>query len=339
MKEILTVARGRFQNIDALLSQENINKHDQSHQIRTAVHAVRAMRQMGFEHREMMVAGAGALIHDIAYNQPDDNVEDSDDGYNVGKKARHKEHAKKGAHEAGRILRTALGAVREQGDSNPALKELISYKDANGEMRVINEQDIELIEESILNHNDYGKDEAAYDPRLISKSALMVQMFDKLDICRKRVYDEHMTPGTFVEGSGEYDEHYFHKVVPYCIRNYEAKMDAESGTIEMTYHVEIGDFKKLMREKYPHFNYSEAEFSHDFLRAYTKNCRIAAEAAGVILDNSDNRGTLTVKLDFGNGRTEEMAFNRPNREIYEQQTGELRVSIAERLKNKTKDAA
>lgn len=339
MKELLSVTRDRFREIDEILLGAQINKHDQSHQLRTAVHAAKAMRELGFEHREVMQAATGALIHDVGYNSPDDEAKDSDDGYNVGKKAKFQMHARNGAMEVEDRLLKMIEVVRKRGLDDSLISQLVSYKDENGETRVIDEGDVDKIAEAILNHNDYGKNEAGYDPRQISKGALMVQLFDKLDICKKRVYEEHMSPSSFVEGSGEYDETYFHKLVPYCVSHYEPKMDAETGHMEMTYHVNIADFKRLMREKYPHFKYSEDEYVQDFLRAYTKNCRIAAEAAGVILGSTSSEGTLTVRLDFGNGRRQELAFNRPNREIYEQQTGELRASIAEIIKDKTKNAA
>lgn len=336
MKQIMTVTRDRFKEIYGILEEAQINKHDQSHQLRTTVNAVQAMQELGFEHEEIMAAAIGGLIHDIGYNQPDHDEKDSDDGYNVGTKATFKQHAKKGAEEAEATLKTMLETVREQGDSNPTLKQLISHRGEDGEMRLIDEEGIEKIAEAILNHNDYGKNKAGYDPRQIGKGALMIQLFDKLDICRERVYSEHMAPETFVEGSGKYDEQYFHKVVPYCISYYEPQMDPETGHMDMTYHVDIDDFKRLMRKRYPHFNYDEDEYVQDFLRAYTKNCRIAAEAAGVILDNTNNSGTLTVKLVFKNGRTHELPFNRPNREIYEEEADGFRASIGDLLKDRAK---
>ena len=339
MKELMTATRGRFREIDEILLEAQINKHDQSHQLRTAVHAAQSMRQLGFEHREIIQAATGALIHDVGYNRPDDAAKDSDDGYNVGKKAKFKKHALNGALEVEGRLQRMLDVVRKRDVSGSTMGKLVSYKDENGETQLIDEADISRIAEAILNHNDYGKSEASYDPRQISKGALMVQLFDKLDICRKRVYKEHMTPESFVEGSDEYDPQYFHKVVPYCIRNYEPKMDPESGTMEMTYHVDLAEFKQLVREKYPHYRYNEDDYKNDFVLAYRKNCRIAAEAAGVILGQAGNDGTLTVKLDFGNERVEELVFNRPNREIYEHKSGELRASIADILKDKTKSAA
>lgn len=338
-EQITTITRERFRKIDRILEQVNINKHDQSHQLRTAVNAAQAMRQLGFDHREILMATAGALIHDVAYNQPDDAEGDSMDGYNVGKKAKFKKHAWKGAREVGGALRSALAAVREQGDSNPTLKGLISYKDKNGEMKLIDEEDIELIEETILNHNDYGKDDRKYDARGVGKGPLMVQVMDKMDICRQRVYKEHMTPESFVEGSSQYDEQYFHKLVPYCIpQPPEHSMDPETDTMTSVCKVRIDDFIKLMREKYPNFNYSEADYMRDFRRAYSKNCRIAAEGAGVILDNPTNEATLTVKLDFGNGNVQELEFARPNREIYEKESKALTATIAEITRDKLKAA-
>jgi hypothetical protein len=338
IKEIMTVTRERFTNIDSILSEAQINKHDQGHQLRTAVHAAQAMHQLGFSHREIMQATSGALIHDVGYNKRDEAEDDSLDGYNVGTKAQFKKHALKGALEVEESLRAMLAAVREQGDDNPTLKRLVSYKDENGEMQTLDEEDVKKIVEAILNHNDYGKDNANYDPHEISKGALMVQLFDKLDICRKRVYPEHMDPGAFVEDSKDYDPKYFHRVAPYCVQSYEHQIDPETGTMEMVYKVDLAEFRALMQKSHPDFRYSEADFTSDFQRAYTKNCRIAAEAVGVILDNPTNQATLTVKLDFGNDRVEDLEFARPNREIYEEQTRSLRATIAEMVEERQRAA-
>ncbi len=339
MKEVLEVTRERFREIDGILLQAQINKHDQSHQIRTAVFAAQAMRELGFSHREIMQATTGGLIHDVGYNRPDDAEKDSDDGYNVGKKAKFKKHALNGAIEVEERLQRILKVVRKKGVDDSVLSQLVTYKDENGDIQMIDEEDIERIGEAILNHNDYGKNKAGYDPRQIGKGALMVQLFDKLDICKKRVYKEHMSPSSFVEGSGEYDEQYFHKLVPYCISHYEPKMDQKNGHMEMTYHVNVGDFRDLMRNKYPNYNYGEDDYVQDFQRAYTKNCRIAAEAAGVVLDNQNGAGTLTVILDFGNGRTEELTFSRPNREIYGKEVEGFRPKLGDVLKSTSRDAA
>jgi len=158
----------------------------------------------------------------------------------------------------------------------------------------------------------------------------MIQVMDKVDICRQRVYKEHMTPETFVEGSGHYDEQYFHKVVPYCIpQPPEHSMDPETGTMTSVFHVDLRDFKRLMQNSYPGFRYNEDEYTRDFRRAYTKSCRTAAEGVGVILDNPTNQATLTVRLDFGNGHIKELEFARPNRKIYEEEVKGLRVTFGE----------
>lgn len=333
MTEIMRITRKRFAEIDELLLREHINKHDQPHQLRTAVNASSTLRQMGASHRDIMRAAVGGLIHDIGYIDPDEVPEEAaHDDYHGGNNRKFKKHARKGATEARRVLTQMLQTVRSQDDANPSLKKLISYKDENGQDQLMDEEDIERIAEAILNHNDYGKD-GDYDARTISTSALMVQLFDKLDICKGRVYKEHMEPDAFMPGSEEFDQRYYHRSVPFCVQSYDYELDEKRGVMDMTYHVDLSEFRELMRAKYPDFEYTEEDFTHDFKRAYAKNCQIAAEAVSVILDNVNGGPTLRVELVFADNGRKAMAFSRPNRDVYKREAGLLRVSIGEMLQS------
>lgn len=332
LKAIMQMTRDRFAEIDTLLRQEKINKHDQGHQLRTAANAVEAMRDLGFGHRDTVLAAAGALIHDIGYNQPDEPSEaDLNHEYHGGKKAQFKKHALTGAIEAQQALSDMLNSVKQDGEENSDLTELMSYKDEAGKRHVINEEDIHKITEAILNHNDYGKDDDNYDPRQIGSGALMVQLFDKLDICKQRVYPEHMEPGVFVEGHEDFDPKYFHRAVPYCISNYEYKIDEQAGIMYMVYHVELDEFRTLVQAQFPDFQYSETDFVSDFQKAYGKNCSIGAEAIGAIMELRTSAPTLEVELRFKEGSSKKLGFAKPERDIYAESVRPLRASIAEHL--------
>ena len=314
LQALIEAIRGRFEEINALLLEKNINKHDLGHQMRTASGAVRGMQMLGFSHRDQVLGGFASITHDIGYNRADPpKAEDLNDVYHGGNKAHFKQHALSGAREA----REWLGMLLKAAPTSPEIAKIITYKDADGKEQRLDEKDIEVIVEAILNHNDYGKDDANYDPRKIGKTALMVQLFDKLDNCRQRVYKEHIEPSAFIEGNPEFDKKYFHRAVPYCISHYDFNIDRQAGVMHINYQTDIEDFTQAVRAEFPNFEYSEAHFVEDFKKAYTKNCQIAAEAAGTVMESAGLRPTLMVTLNFASGNQVTLPFSRPDREIYE----------------------
>lgn len=323
--EMITITRQRFAEIFELLLESTINKHDQGHQFRTALNAAKAMIGLSFSLEETILALAAALIHDVGYNQPDEEAPVSNkDTYNQGKKAHFKKHALKGANEVKSVLLTLLNEAKSQGEKNPALLKLMSYKrDRDGEPYLIDEKGIDQLAEGVLFHNDYGTNEENYDPRSLTKGSLTVQLFDKLDICRARVYKEHVAPSEFAKNDhGDYvNPRCVHRMVPYCINDYDFSMNAEAGTMEIIYNVNLEAFRSLMETAHADFKYSSDEFERDFIEAYTKNCRVAAEAAGVILDNLTDEPTLNVRLRFTDGEERKLEFSRPQREIYKTKNG------------------
>lgn len=340
LSEIMSATRERFSAINRLLLTEQINRHDQGHQFRTTVNAVSAMRQLGFEHREIMQAAAGALIHDIGYIRPDEpDFSEKPDDYHGGNRAKFKKHALYGGQEAEEKLQRLLKLVETNERAAEKWGNMVSYHDENGEKQRMDETDIQAITEAILNHNDYGKDQENYDPRQIGRGALMVQLFDKLDICRQRVYNQHLNPSAFAPESPDFDPKYFHRTVPFCIRNYTFSIDREDGTLNMTYHVDLSEFQAMIREAYPNFKYEEVDFLRDFQKAYTHNCRIAAEALGVIFDRPTSQRALQIKLKFTASGAEEMAFSRPDRSIYDKMTEPLRVRLSDLLQIKKAEVA
>lgn len=328
IRGILEATRERFHRISTLLKKENINKHDQGHQWRTALNAALIMMQLEFSKKEILLASGAALIHDIGYLAKSEVKPDDKDG-----KAQFKEHALKGATEAkdriGRML-NVMNKLRERKGENDEADEpekeknvmervleeceaILRYRDENGEWKAPNDEGVLLMEESILNHNDYGKNDIAYDPEKIKPPALAVQIGDKLDICKERVYAEHMSPKAFIKGINGFDSHYFHRCVPFCVQNYELSINQEEKTMKVIYHVDPSDFIDIMRREFPHFEYSNEHFSSDFMRAYTRSCEVAAEAAGVLLGNITDDTTLEVELHFKDGENRTLPFSRPLR--------------------------
>lgn len=336
--EIINMIRGRFKEIFELLKEVGINKHDLSHQLRTAFSAINIMRELGpdyFSHREVVMAGAAATFHDIAYNRPSGTADET--GYNAGKKGDFKNHAPEGADEVKAYLTEALEKMKQAKDQlNPEiaqLRKILTYKNENGESKRINDQDIDDIWGSIFHHNDYGKDKAEYNPWLIKNMMLMVQLCDKLDISRQRVYPEHMAPEDFVPtekrtDGQERDEKFIHRSVPYCINEYSYVVNAQNGRMTWKAHVDLEKFNTFMKDHHSDF-YDPDSFAEDFHRAYEKNARVAAEAFGKIMHRVDEKDSLSnqthyldshsplvVELDFGNGEKRRLYYRRPEREIY-----------------------
>lgn len=332
LKEIMLATRERFAEIDELLRQEVINRHDQGHQLRTAVNTVSAMRQIGIPHREVLQAAFGALVHDVGYNQQDHaSAEELQDEHLGGKKAQFKKHALYGAREVHETLTQLLEMARA--DASGQAAQAISFKNKHGQPVMMDEEDVYRITEAILNHNDYGKDDVDYDPRKIGRGALMVQLFDKLDICRDRVYPEHMQPEVFDKKSDKYDEKNCHRVAPFCVSDYEWKIDVVTGKMKMTYNVDTTEFEAMMTEySKDHdepFVYNAEKYERDFLKAYEKNARIAAEAIGTIMGHETDEPMLEIELKFTDS-SKILNFARPKRDVYKR-TESLRASLAEMI--------
>lgn len=330
LKQIIELVRHRFKSIDALLKEVGINKHDLSHQLRTASYAVAAMRKLGFfSHREIVATGVASAIHDFGYLHRDPGDAD-EEGYNSGVKGTFKKHALHGAEEVKQIINGLLDFIQDEAfiNSSPeirakakAYRKLLTYKDENGQEKLVNEEDIDAIWEAIVHHNDYGKDMEGYDPRRISKGALMTQLFDKLDICRQRVYKkDHMIPSDFAPGD-QRSHDYFHRSVPYCITDYQFKIDQAAGEMTVIYEVDLDRLNRVMQNEYPNFCYTPDAFVEDFNKAYRKNLRVAAEAIGVILDHITDRPTLIAELKFKQGGSVALPFIRKNRKLDHNQKG------------------
>lgn len=338
LKQIIEGTRPRFEDISEILLDVGINRHDQPHQKRVALYSAAAMRQLKFKHYEILAGGVAGFIHDYGYLEKNPNTCDPDPtSYNGGPKGYFKLHALHGAKEIENKLNTLFKIAKRSKNldfkniyQEKSWRSLLIYKDELGEYKLINHEDIKLIVEIILNHNDYRKNESDYDPKDLSRPTLMVQIFDKLDNCRERVYaPEHLNPSIFIEGNEDYDVKYFHRCVPYCIQDYQCTIEPKNGNMRVVYQVELEEFNKIMKKDYPDFNYTEEMFEKDFLKAYTKNSQIAAEAIGVVLNNITDDPTLTVELNFteSNNKTE-IPFARPDRPIY-QKTGIVCEKIAD----------
>lgn len=335
--EISMATRQRFKKILKVLFEAGINKHNQSHQFRTALNTTRIMMELDFDRRAIVQAIIGALMHDIAYHKPDTKEKGGGrDDYNTGKKAHFMKHALNGAREIERLLNGLLKRAKRQGDRNPKLQKLLSYKNEEGSFDLMNEEDIRAITEAILNHNDYGKDDMEYDPRTISKGALVVQLSDKMDHSRQRVYKTQMKPEVFKRNKEGYDNpKCVHQIVPYCIKSYEFSINKEEGTMEWVYKVDMTDFIDLMKKADSNFVYSKKDYVRDFEAAYTKNSEVAAEAIGLILAKTEQervelkgKKTLIVKLQFPDGEEEIIEFARPEkRPIYTQAARETRSEV------------
>ncbi|MCK5601237.1 HD domain-containing protein [Candidatus Pacearchaeota archaeon] len=343
LKEIVHWVRSRFSDITKNLREEEINKHDLSHQLRTAYNGVNIMQALGedyFTHRETILAGIAAVIHDVGYIDGDtEDIEEK--GYNSGNKGKYKKHALKGANEVKRKLNQYLklvnGAygdrVKIDAEKVEEIRKMLTYKDENGEDRLINDKDIEFIWGSILHHNDYGKDTAEYNPWMVDPSALIVQLCDKLDHCRQRIYKEHLNPEDFVPdhertNGSERDDKYFHRSVPYCIQDYKFLVNEKNGRMTWVANVDLNRFNELMKDVKPNY-YTPDSFAKDFHTAYEKSARVAAEALGAILHQSEDRkplkeqtqyldihSPLVVELQFSDGNKKRLYYTRPDRDIY-----------------------
>lgn len=321
VKDWIEAIRDRFDTIDTTLLEDNINVHDLGHQIRVAINTVLVLRELNFDHRSIMQAGNGALLHDVRHLPETESSLHANDDYLGGNKGKYRRHALLGAMEVEQVL-TALLEHAQAGQPLGELETLITYKDQQGEVRQIDQQDINGIVEAVLNHNDYGQSMEGYDPKTVNKAALAVQFSDKIDNRRKRVYQEHMIPGAFIEGHPQYDPKYYHRCVSYCINDYDFSIDHSSKTITVRYEVDLTRFRRLMQQECPGFQYTKGQFLADFDRAYSKSSRIAAEAVGVLLENMSDEPTLNAEFHFtgedASDQTYAINYSRPDREIYKQ---------------------
>jgi HD superfamily phosphodiesterase len=323
-QEIIRATRDRFDEIFELLEKEGINKHDQGHQVRVALNSAIAMRKMDFSNRETVVATIAGLLHDYGYNRYDKEYSNkSEEGYLGGKKGKFKKHAIQGADEVVRKIK-AMKRIIANTESNPNAsqeekekiaywKKLLSYTDEKGTQSLLNEQDLELIHETILHHNDYGKKSEDYNPYNVSHSALMIQVFDKVDHCKQRVYDEHLKPEAFMMGHPEFDSKYYHRSVPACIQRNEFEINPEKGVMTCRYYIDTGDFEAMMQKQLPDFEYTTEAYTKDFIAAYKKNSKVAAEAIAVLTGRKTHKRTLHVELIFANGDEEHLTFKGPKR--------------------------
>ena len=134
-----------------------------------------------------------------------------------------------------------------------------------------------------------------------------------------------------MEGSADFDPKYFHRVAPYCVQDYDFEIDEVGRGMTMVYNVDLTDFRDMMRKEDPDFEYTESDYLEDFVSAYGKNCKIAAEAIGTAMELDTEEPVLLVSIKFKGGGEHTIPYARPDREVYRENANSVRASIAERL--------
>lgn len=327
---LINSVRDRFKAITQLLRQPEtlLNQHDLSHQMRTSLNSVALLERLGFSKRETLLVGVAGIMHDIGYIRKD--VDEADkEGYNAGVKGWFKKHALHGANELEDVLKLMLEVVNNPKileHEDPEIRSIIQkkvsewrkmleYKDENGEVHMIDTNDVQLMREAILHHNDYGKEGASYDPTGFNQAALATQLFDKLDIVKDRIDERHVTPHQVHPEVGT-DPHGCHRRAPWCVTDYHFSVDPQEGMMRAIYEVNLNRLSAVMQAEYPGFIYTEEAFVNDFNEAYSKSCRVAAEAAGILMNKASDTANFTVELRFKDGNSVELPFARPKRPIY-----------------------
>jgi len=321
--EVFKFTAERFRQIYNLLLKVSINKHDQGHQYRVGLNTVVLMEMLGYDKEVQAVSALSALIHDIGYNRKDPPDHNNIDPAAAGKTS-FKKHAAYGADEAKRWLEL-LGKMKESErnistlPSNAqaqgvSLDDLITIKDENKNWRTLNKEDILQIYNQILHHNHYGMEGREFDPGEAGAVGLMVRFGDKIDVCRQRVYDEHVKdPNVFIEGDDSFDPFYFHRCVPYSTLGYEFDMPEDCSSVTIRYYVDLDDFNVLMSGVEGYEGYTQEDYRKDFLRAYKKSFEIVSESLAVILGEGAAENNLRIEFVCEQGEIEPMEFSSPEK--------------------------
>lgn len=297
------------------------------------MNAVTIMRRLGFDHKDVLASAVAAYIHDIGYLESHEPLILKNDptGYNGGPRASYNMHPKLGAEKVKQMIEGISGFIEDEKFYNAhpelqkeinRLKKMMSFKDESGAMDLLQKDSriTKLIYDVIYYHNDYAQSEEGYDPSDVDIAALVVQLCDKLDHCNKRVYKEHVSDHSVFNPDDEnFDDKFFHRSVPFCIKKYKLQIDPGNQKVNAIYYVDLSKFENIVREFAPEYCFTEEEFIRHFCMAYSKNCRIASEAAGWIFAKMNgeksvkNEKPLKVIWRFKNGGARSLDFSPPER--------------------------